>query len=98
MLLESLSRKKVDSRLADSLQEASCAVPHTALLHVHNALHRAASHCLQFQNMLTAVPHPHAKTGHKDPRDPCNRTDKRNGGQYRRFERQVQLGIHWTCS
>jgi hypothetical protein len=51
--------------------------------------------------MLTAVPHPHAETGYKDPRDPCNRTDKRNGGQYRRFERHVRrvceiLRAAWT--
>lgn len=40
-----------------------------------------------FQNMLTAVPYPQKKTGFKDPADPCNRSDKRNGGDYRRFER-----------
>lgn len=43
----------------------------------------------EFQNMLTAVPYPQKKTGFKDPVDPCNRSDKRNGGDYRRFERLV---------
>lgn len=44
----------------------------------------------QFQNALTAVPYPHQQTGYKDPHDPCNRSDKRNGGQYRRFERYTK--------
>ncbi|WIA16306.1 hypothetical protein OEZ85_013007 [Tetradesmus obliquus] len=54
--------------------------------HVTHDLTATMAKAGEFQCMLTAVPHPHAKTGYKDPRDPCNRTDKRNGGQYRRFE------------
>eukprot|EP00877_Chromochloris_zofingiensis_P006010 jgi/Chrzof1/1662/Cz10g16100.t1 len=39
-----------------------------------------------FQNTLQAVPHPQTKTGHKDKFDPCNRSDKRNGGDFKRFD------------
>jgi hypothetical protein len=41
----------------------------------------------EYQNMLTAVMHPHTRTGYKDSRDACNKTDRHNGGDYRRFER-----------
>lgn len=48
--------------------------------------------CLcRLQNMLTAVMYPHERTGYKDPKEPCNRTDKRNGGDFRRFERCGRL-------
>jgi hypothetical protein len=41
----------------------------------------------EYQNMLQAQMHPHMKTGYKDIYDPCNRSDKRNGGDFRRFDR-----------
>jgi hypothetical protein len=37
--------------------------------------------------MLTAVVYPQKPSGYMDPKDPCNRSDKRNGGDFRRFER-----------
>lgn len=46
---------------------------------------------LLLQNMLTAVVHPCTPSGYQDPADPCNRTDKRNGGEFRRFERCCTL-------
>lgn len=58
------------------------------VIHISRALDSNCSqHCLLLQNMLTAVMYPHGRTGYKDPKEPCNRTDKRNGGEFRRFER-----------
>lgn len=51
------------------------------------ACNSAAADVHGAQNMLTAVMYKHEPTGYKDPKDPANRNDKRNGGEFRRFER-----------
>jgi len=41
-------------------------------------------------NELLARPFPHHKTGYKDPRNNCNRTDRRNGGEFSTYESLYQ--------
>ena len=41
-------------------------------------------------NELLARPFPHHKTGYKDPRNNCNRTDRRNGGEFSMYESLYQ--------
>ena len=36
-------------------------------------------------------PFPHHKTGYKDPRNNCNRTDRRNGGEFSTYESLYQV-------
>ena len=45
---------------------------------------------LVLNNELLARPFPHHKTGYKDPRNNCNRTDRRNGGEFSTYESLYQ--------
>jgi len=60
---------------------------HQHNVHVAHGMTNTMARAGEYQNMLTAIPHPHRKTGYKSQSDPCNRSDKRNGGEFRRFER-----------